>query len=226
MITNVKRLKYVILSDLHLGSGVCQHIKLISLLKNINTETLVLNGDIIDIDHLKRLSKKDWKILSLLRKLSKNTHIVYIRGNHDSKIADIISDLLGFEFKNNYDFICNEKKFHILHGDEFDSFITNFPLITEIATGIYYYIQLLSPKKQELARVLKRRSKNFIKSCEMTKRKAEALAKEKGYDYIVAGHCHSAFFSPNSPYINSGCFTELDCSYIEISDDNIRLKYI
>jgi len=226
MIADVnKKLKCVILGDLHLGSGVCQHIKLISLLKTINTETLVLNGDVIDIDHLKRLSKKDWKILSLLRKLSKNTRIIYIRGNHDAKIAEIISELLGFEFKNNYDFICNDKKFHILHGDEFDSFITNFPIITELATGIYYYIQLLSPKKQELARVLKRRSKNFIKSCENTKKKAELYAKHNGYDFVICNHTHQEFISPDSKYINTGCFTEATCSYLEI-EDTVELKHI
>ena len=220
-------IKYTIMSDLHLGSDVCQRDKIIEVLKSLKTETLILAGDIIDIDHLKRLSKKDWKILSLLRKMSKNTHIIYIRGNHDSNLAETISDLLGFEFCKNYDFMIGNKKFHVLHMDEFDTFISSFPWITEIATGIYYYIQLLSPKKQILARILKRKSKNFIKSCENTRKRAEKFALEMGYDKIIGGHCHQWYIDNDSRYINVGCFTEIECSYLEINNlENCVMKFI
>jgi len=215
------------MSDLHLGSEVCQRDKIIEVLKHLKAETLILAGDVIDIDHLKRLSKKDWKILSLLRKLSKTTHIIYIRGNHDSKIADIISDLLGFEFRKNYDFTIDGKKFHVLHGDEFDTFVANFPILTEIATGIYYFIQLLSPKKQVLARIIKRRSKNFIKSCENTKHRAEKYAETHEFHKIICGHVHQWYINNDSKYINTGCFTEVDCSYLEINNlGNCVMKFI
>jgi len=210
--------EYTITNDWHIGSEVCQREKIIHFLKGLHTKTLILNGDIIDINHTKRLKKKDWEILSLLRKLSKHTRIIYIGGNHDLEVAELISELLGFEFKREFDFELANKKFHITHGDFFDTFISNFPIITEIATGLYYWIQRVSPKKQGLARALKRQSKGFIKACDKIRKHAEAHAKANKYDYVICGHTHHYFTSPESPYVNTGCFTEVDCSYVSINE--------
>lgn len=219
--------KYIITSDWHIGSDVCQRDKIIKMLKSINTENLILNGDIIDINHLKRLKKKDWEILSLLRKMSKHTHIVYIRGNHDPEISSIISDLLGFDFKKEYDIQVNGIKFHITHGDIFDYFITNMWLLTEIASGIYYYIQKFSSKKQALARALKKKSKGFVKCCDNLKKRAIDYAELKGYDYVIVGHTHQYHLSLPCKYVNDGCFTEIDCSYLEINNfGNMLLKFV
>jgi UDP-2,3-diacylglucosamine pyrophosphatase LpxH len=213
--------KYVITNDWHIGSEVCQRDKIIHFLKNLQTEVLILNGDIIDINHTKRLKKKDWEILSLLRKLSKNTRIIYIRGNHDHEVAELISELLGLEFKNEFDFVINGRKYHVTHGDFFDTFISNFPIITEIATGLYYWIQRISPKKQALARALKRQSKGFIKCCDKIKKHAEHYAEVNHYDYVICGHSHLSYFHTDSCYINTGCFTEVECSYLEIDENGI-----
>ena len=219
--------KYVITSDWHIGSEVCQRDKIIKMLKSINTENLILNGGIIDIDHLKRLKKKDWEILSILRKLSKDVNIIYIRGNHDPKISETISDLLGFTFKNELDVEVNGIKFHITHGDVFDYFITNMWLLTEIATGVYYFIQRFSSKNQVLARSLKKKSKSFIKCCENLKERAVKFAIKHKYDYVIAGHTHQYFISYDCKYVNAGCFTEVDCSYIEINKlGGMLIKFI
>lgn len=210
--------KYVITNDWHIGSDVCQREKIIQFLRNLNTETLILNGDIVDINHTKRLKKKDWEILSLLRKISKHTRIIYIGGNHDMEIAQIISELLGFEFMREFNFVLANRKFHVTHGDYFDTFISNFPITTEIATGLYYWIQMLSPKKQGLARALKRQSKGFIKACDKIRKHAEHHAKSHKYDYVICGHTHQHFSSLQSPYINTGCFTEVECSYVAINE--------
>jgi len=219
--------KYVVASDWHIGSEVCQREKIINLLKTLKTETLILNGDIIDINHTKRLKKKDWEILSLLRKISKTTRIIYIRGNHDQEVAELISELLGFEFKNEFNFIVNDIKYHVTHGDFFDTFISNFPILTEIATVFYYLIQRISPKKQALARALKRQSKSFIKCCDKIRKHAEKYAESNGFDYVICGHTHQHYINPDSKYVNAGCFTEVECSYLEIktSGENI-LKFI
>jgi UDP-2,3-diacylglucosamine pyrophosphatase LpxH len=215
--------KYTIVSDFHIGSEVCQRDKIIHLLKTIKTETLIINGDLIDVNNTKRLKKKDWEILSLLRKMSKNTHIIYIAGNHDGEVAKMISELLGFKFKNDFDFEVSGSRFHITHGHKFDTFISKFPITTEIASAIYHWIQCLSPKKQALARALKRQSKGFIQCCDKIRKNAETYSKSKGYDYIVCSHTHMAFLEEGNPYINTGCFTEAECHYLEIYDDGLIL---
>lgn len=219
--------KYIIISDTHLGSDVSQREKIIDLLRHIETENLIINGDLIDTNHLKRLNKKDWKILSLLRKLSKNTKIIYIRGNHCHDIAETLSDLLGFEFKLEYDFSLNSNKFHVEHGDKFDTFISKYWLITEIATGFYYWVRRFSGPRQIIAQYLKKRSKNFIKCIEKVKNRAVKFCTINNYDYIICGHTHHAFLEKDYKYINSGCFTEADCSYITIDKNcDIKLVYV
>jgi UDP-2,3-diacylglucosamine pyrophosphatase LpxH len=216
-----------IVSDWHIGSEVCQRDKIINFLKNLNTKMLILNGDIIDINHLKRLTKKDWKILGLLRKHSKHIEIIYIRGNHDPEISEVISELLGLSFKKEFDVTINEVKYHITHGDYFDSFISNFSLITEIATTIYYWIQRFDSKKQTFARSIKRSSKLFTKCCNDVMNKAEKYAISKNYDHIVCGHTHRSYYDINKRYINTGCFTEIECNYLEIDTFGIaHLKTI
>jgi UDP-2,3-diacylglucosamine pyrophosphatase LpxH len=219
--------KYIILNDFHLGSEVCQRNKIIEVLKSIKTEVLILNGDLIDINHTKRLKKKDIEILSLLRKASKNTKVIYTLGNHDSEIAPTISDLLGFECLKHYDFELAGKLFHVTHGDYFDTFISKFWLLTEIATGLYYWIQRLDTKKQTISRSLKKNSKSFINCCNNMRKRAELFADIHSYDYVICGHSHQPFSDNNSKYINTGCFTESECSYLTISHDGkIELKFI
>ena len=217
--------KYTITNDWHIGSAVCQHQKIINLLKHLDTQVLVLNGDIIDIDHVRRLKKKDWEILTLLRKLSKHVRIIYLPGNHDRQISELISNLLGLEHMDKFEVLLGDKKALVIHGDGFDNFLSKYWLVTEIATGLYYYLQKFSTKRQVIARSLKRRSKRFIKCCENIKKGAKAFARAEKYDYIICGHTHASDI--DLPYINTGCFTEVDCAYVEIGDDNVpTIKHI
>jgi len=215
-------IKYTITNDWHIGSAVCQRDKILEMLKNLDTEVLILNGDIIDIDHVKRLTKKDWKILGALRKLSKRTRIIYLPGNHDYSVYELISELLGLEYMKSFDFEVCGKRYHIVHGDIFDSFLTKHWLITEIASGLYYWIQRISTRAQMVARNLKRRSKNFIKCCDKLKKHAEEYASHHGYDYIVCGHTHHLELLPDQRYINTGCFTEVEGSFLEIDKKGIH----
>ena len=75
--SNHKMTEYTITNDWHIGSEVCQREKIIYFLKGLQTKTLILNGDIIDINHTKRLKKKDWEILSMLRKISIDKTITF-----------------------------------------------------------------------------------------------------------------------------------------------------
>ena len=211
--------KYLIFSDVHLGSKVTQSEKLIQVLKTVAAETIIINGDLIDINHTNRLNKKDWEILSILRKLSKSSRVIYISGNHDDKIYEMISELLGFEHFKNFQFTINKKLYHITHGDIFDSFISKYNLITEIATTIYYIIQRFSTKKQILARAIKRRSKNFIKCCEKIRNRALTYIKSNNINCIILGHTHHKELSKNKEYVNCGCFTETECSYVTIDEN-------
>ena len=127
----------IIISDTHLGSTVCESKRLYQFLELVYTKTnkLIINGDFFDNLDFRRLNKNHWKILSLLRKMSKYIEIVWIRGNHDGD-AEIISHLIGLDFKDEYSFASGDKNILCLHGDRFDDFIYKYPTTSKIADKI------------------------------------------------------------------------------------------
>jgi predicted MPP superfamily phosphohydrolase len=93
----------VFISDTHLGNSICQYEKLLEFLKSFETEDghgynlkkLYLNGDILDLtqfNHKVFWSKHRSIIKKLLRMADKGVQIVYIKGNHDYHIQEIIKD--------------------------------------------------------------------------------------------------------------------------------------
>jgi UDP-2,3-diacylglucosamine pyrophosphatase LpxH len=135
----------IIISDIHLGSDVCQSKKLIDFLRLIEndqilTKEIIINGDLFDSWDFRKLKGSHWKVLSSIRSLSKTKHIVWINGNHDGP-AEIISHLIGVDFVEEYKIKSGDKNILILHGDIFDNFISKYPMFTKFADKIYRLIQ-------------------------------------------------------------------------------------
>jgi UDP-2,3-diacylglucosamine pyrophosphatase LpxH len=81
----------VIMSDLHLGMKDCKPSKILEFLDSMRTDLLILNGDIIDFDALRRGSKwknKHTKVITKILDISRHVPVIYIRGNHDDDIED------------------------------------------------------------------------------------------------------------------------------------------
>jgi UDP-2,3-diacylglucosamine pyrophosphatase LpxH len=77
-----KQYKVIIMSDLHLGMKDSKPKEILNFLSRIQTDTLILNGDIIDIDALNRGAKwknKHTKVLLKILEMSKKTKVVYVR---------------------------------------------------------------------------------------------------------------------------------------------------
>lgn len=214
----------IVISDIHLGSEVTQAKTLISFLTEIEnniikTKELIINGDLFDSWDFRKLKKNHWKVLSLIRKLSKKIHVVWINGNHDGP-AEIISHLLGVDFFENYILKSGNKKILILHGDIFDDFIAKYPLLTKIADATYRFIQKID-KSFYLAKMAKRNSKTFLRCSEKVKHKAILYCKKQGCQMICCGHTHLPI--KEEIYLNSGCWTETPCTYLTILNGDINL---
>jgi UDP-2,3-diacylglucosamine pyrophosphatase LpxH len=222
-------LDYLILSDLHLESSVCQHDKILEVLSQ-KSKNYIFNGDLTDSGHTKRLKKKDWKVLSKIRKLSKHSTVYYISGNHCADVAELICDLLGLEYvKNGITIEVEGKKYYVTHGDVFDLFISKFSALSNFAGHLYYLFQQLDLQNQKIPRWIKRKSKNWLKVANSVKFNAIKYAKYNGYDGIITGHTHyPENFKDESGicYYNSGCFVDFTCSYITIEGNNIEIKEI
>ena len=77
-----QNIKYLIISDIHLGDKNCKPKTLLKVLKKYKAKTIIIAGDLFDHHNLNRLPKSHWKVLSQLRKLSKKCKIIYFIGNH------------------------------------------------------------------------------------------------------------------------------------------------
>ena len=206
------------LSDIHLGSPICQADLTLKLLEEEKYDKLIICGDILDSYNIHRLCKKQWKVLSALRKISKKKECIFIKGNHD-KGLDMISALLGFDFKEEHIETIGTKKFYFVHGDRWDYIIQLKPFLTEIASGVYYFLQKLD-KKQKYTRILKRKIKSWHGAAEKISERVCKYASNHGYDVVVFGHTHIPLHNTlhGVECINLGSQCDLPITYCMIDN--------
>ena len=218
----------LVISDLHLGSDVCQARLLEEFLEWAAEQTreLVINGDIFDDLNFKRLSKRHFACLRSIRRHSDrdDLRLTWIRGNHDGA-ADVISHIVGVDFLDEYVFDNGTIRLLILHGDQFDHFITKYKWMTSIACGLFYVIQKWVP--HSAARWIRRISKRFQRNSEVVRDGAVEYARIKSCDHVTCGHTHAPFESviDGIRYVNSGTWTEHPpCPFVAVVGDQVRLE--
>src|SRR5262245_12216312 len=87
-----------VISDLHLGTYGSRANEVLTYLKSISPQMLILNGDIIDVW---QFSKRYFPpshmavIQEIFRLLSLGTRVIYITGNHDESFRRYSSLHLG-----------------------------------------------------------------------------------------------------------------------------------
>lgn len=221
----------IVISDIHLGSSVCQARLLSELLKSlesglVQTKRLVINGDLFDDWDFRRLKKSHWKVLSHIRKVAEVSEVVWIRGNHDGP-AEIISHLIGVDFLDEYEMESGGKRILFLHGDRFDSFIAKRPILTKLADNLYRLVQRLD-RSFHLARLLKHGSKTFLRCSEQIRDRAKSYAGSRGFDAVVCSHVHMEMEDLSEPvaYYNTGCWTECPSSYISVCSGVLKIIHV
>ncbi len=212
----------IIISDIHLGSDVSRSSRLLALLRAHTYQRLILNGDVFDDLNFKRLSKTDWKFLSYIRKMSnprRQIEVVWVVGNHDGGVSDILSHLLGVPVHEEYVFEVGGVKHLVIHGHQFDKWITDRVIITAIASALYLFIQKIDPN-HTFSRWIKQKSKTWLRLSDRIGKDATAYARRKysGISVVHCGHTHQPtdVQLDNIRYINSGCWTDKPSNYVTV----------
>jgi hypothetical protein len=227
----------VIISDLHLGSKASRRDDILDFLDKLSTETLILNGDIIDGWSLQRGSKwtkKDTKIIRKLLKISETgTNVVWLRGNHDEFLKDFIPfDLGNIKIVEYWIHQSNQIRYYIFHGDILDVFITKVKWLAYIGSIGYdialwinrWYNRWRAWRKLPYYSISKdikngiKKATNFINDFEIN---AVRLAKGKGCHVAVCGHIHQP--SLKDEYMNSGDWCENCTALVETKDGKWKL---
>ena len=118
----------LILSDLHLGSEISRAEQATRMLRENRFRRLILLGDIFSDLNFGRLTKPHWKFLGYIRKLSnpkRGIEVVWVEGNHDRGLSDVMSHLVGVKVYEEYEWEFEGRRHLAVHGHQFDRFAVN-----------------------------------------------------------------------------------------------------
>jgi len=102
--------KTIVISDLHLGSKGAKAKEVNQFLKTHSCHQLILNGDIIDGWQLKKGGSWKKKHTGFFRAVLKmmdrfDTEVIYLRGNHDDFLDQILPLKIGKQFSIRQDYM-------------------------------------------------------------------------------------------------------------------------
>src|SRR6201993_580897 len=101
---------------------------------------LILLGDIFADLNFGRLKKEHWKFLGFIRKRSnpkRNIEVVWVEGNHDHGLSEIMSHLVGVQVYQEYEGEYGEARHLAIHGHQFDGLALSNSLASELFTSFY-----------------------------------------------------------------------------------------
>jgi UDP-2,3-diacylglucosamine pyrophosphatase LpxH len=240
------KIKTVFISDIHLGTISCKSEQLLQFLRILEQNTpknIFLVGDIIDLWKLRR--GFTWKpdhntvIQKLLRFSRKGVKVIYVTGNHDDYFRTLPGMKFGdIEVVDRYDYTtATDKKFLIIHGDQFDIFLNDNRILCLIGSLAYDTLVVLNNWLSRLrkwlnlpywslSQYLKRKAKSATNVIEIFEIKMVDTIHKEGYDGVVCGHIHTADIKhcfDNFMYLNCGDWTESCTAIIEYEDGKISL---
>ena len=220
----------LIISDLHLGSEVSRAREALQLLRSASFRRLILLGDIFCDLNFRRLQKQHWRFLSEIRKLSnpkRATEVVWVEGNHDRGLTQVMSHLVGVRVYQEYLWDFGGRKYLAVHGHQFDRFLVNNALLSSIGEWIYLNLQHFDSKNNRLSRFLDRQNSRWLRLSPKVCNGALAFAKERRADVVICGHTHQAMHAERDGicYINSGCWTASHPpTFVAIAESGITLS--
>ena len=203
--------KSVFISDVHLGTRSCKIKQLKSFFDSIKFDKLYIVGDLIDLWALKRKWYFPQEHSNMISKLigfaKKEKEVIYIPGNHDDFLRDLIDEIpnlnLGdIKIVDDYVYETHSKKYYyLIHGDKFDFITVNQKWLSML--GGYLYDKLVSLNNVfnwgrrkfglgywSLSKFIKLRVKQAIMYFNDFETILTNHAKELGYDGVICGHIH------------------------------------
>ncbi|HVO59319.1 MAG TPA: UDP-2,3-diacylglucosamine diphosphatase [Terriglobales bacterium] len=218
----------VILSDLHLGSEVCRAKAALEMLKGISFRRLILLGDIFCDLNFRRLKKEHWQFLSYIRKLSnpkRGVEVVWVEGNHDYGLAEVMSHLVGVEVYQEYEWCFAGMRHLAIHGHQFDRFVVNNRFISNLFTGIHEKLQKVSFGKKRIVGFLERFDTVWLRLSDKVASGALRHAQQRDVARIFCGHTHEAMRTERGEiqYFNTGSWTQPTATYITVDEEGVDI---
>ena len=200
-----RKVEVVVISDVHLGTYGCHAGELLSYLKSIQPEIIILNGDIIDIW---QFNKRYWPeahmqiIRCIMDFLTTGVQVYYVTGNHDEMLRKFVGFEMGsLKIVNKVVLDLDGKKTWIFHGDVFDITMQNSKWLAKLGAKGYdalilinrmfnYFSEKVGKGKLSLSKKIKNSVKGAVKFINDFEQIAAGIAISNGYHYVICGHIH------------------------------------
>lgn len=240
-----RKIKAVVISDVHLGSYSSNANELLLYLKSIQPEFLILNGDIIDGWAFKKNYWPDvnYKIIQRIMKLmSQGTKVHYLTGNHDEFLRKFSNFKVGrFQLSDQLTLLLDGKRYWFFHGDVFDVTMKHSKWLAKIGGKGYDYLIMLNRfvnfimektgrGKISFSKRIKNNIKTAVSFISDFENTAATLAIKNNFDYVVCGHIHQPVIknmsneNGNTTYMNSGDWVE-NLSVLEYQNNQWNLVF-
>jgi UDP-2,3-diacylglucosamine pyrophosphatase LpxH len=218
----------LILSDLHLGAETSHAREATRVLKGTRFQRLILLGDIFADLNFARLTKEHWKFLGYIRKLSnpkRNIEVVWVEGNHDHGLTNIMSHLVGVRVYQAYNWHYRGLKHIAIHGHQFDGFQVSRLTLSRLGTSLYLQLQKFDFKHKPIARLIDRLNTRWLRMSPKVAAGAMAYAKHHEAQRIFCGHTHEALHVERDgiSYYNSGGWVDSRLTYLTIDETGVQI---
>ena len=239
----MKRIRSLFLSDIHLGTRACQAERLLSFLKEYDSEYLYLVGDIIDLWAMKRTvywpEAHNTIVQKVLRMARHDTKVLFIPGNHDEALREYIGMSFGA-----VDIVADHvhttaagQRLWIMHGDQYDQVTTCHRWISKLGdvsyTALVHINRLLSLSRRKLGigghwSLADYAKRNVLKAVAYIGDFEEVAAhatQQKQLDGVVCGHIHTAAIKSfdGINYYNCGDWVDSCTALVEHLDGRMEL---
>ena len=218
----------LILSDLHLGAETSRAREATCLLKEVRFQRLILLGDIFADLNFARLTKEHWKFLGQIRKLSnpkRHIEVVWVEGNHDHGLTDIMSHLVGVRVYQHYAWQYGGLRHIAIHGHQFDGFQVSNVRLSKLGTSLYLKLQKLDFKSKPIVRLIDRMNTRWLRMSPKVSAGALQYARQQSADRIFCGHTHEALQVEQNGihYYNAGGWVDSRMTYLTVDEQGVQI---
>lgn len=229
MKNNRRQVDTVVISDLHLGTYGCHADELVNYLRSIKPNTLVLNGDIIDVWQFSKsyFPNSHMKVVKeIMKHLSKGVMVYYIPGNHDEVVRKFVGQRMGnLVIENKVVLELDGRKTWIFHGDVFDVSMRHskwlaklggfgYDLLILFNRAVNHFLVASGREKISLSKKVKDSVKAAIAHVNDFENTVSEIGISHGYDSVICGHIHRPEITTMTTdkgtieYMNSGDWVE------------------
>jgi len=238
------RVRSIFLSDIHLGTRACQAERLLSFLKQHDSEYLFLVGDIVDFWAMGRrgvywTAAMNTFVQKVLKRARAGAKVIFVPGNHDEALRDYVDSTFGnIRIHRDFEHVAADgRRYLVLHGDEFDVVTKYHKWLAVLGDHGYAFLVrvnvLLSAMRRRigvsgywsLAGYAKRKVKTAVSFIYDFEESVARSVKDRGLDGAICGHIHAAAIRQvdGITYVNCGDWVDSCTAIVEHLDGTMEL---